>query len=217
MSEPPAEPIDATPSDETASESAPIDATPLSADELRWRCDPATLGFATTAEVEPIRGVIGQDEAIDALRFGLEIAAEGQNVYVRGLQGTGRLTTVRALLEQIRPQTPPAPDRLYVYDFDHPDRPRLLTLERGRGTGFCEKLAELRQFIVTDLPAALEGEVVVGRRRELERRTLAEIELLTKPLEGELSAAGLALVVREAGGVAQPVILPLIEGKPIAP
>lgn len=193
----------------------PSTPTPLPATDLRWRCDPTTLGFSTTAEVEPIRGVIGQDEAIDALRFGLEIAAEGQNVYVRGLQGTGRLTTVRTLLEQIRPQTPPAPDRLYVYDFDHPDRPRLLTLERGRGKPFCEQLAELRSFIATELQPALEGELVVARRRELERQTLAEVEQLTKPLEGELRDAGLALVVREVAGVAQPVILPLVDGKPV--
>ncbi len=189
----------------------------LPVEALRWRCDPASLGFRSTAEIEPIRGVVGQDEAIDALRFGLEIAAEGQNIYVRGLQGTGRLTTVRTLLEQIRPQTPPAPDHLYVYDFDHPDRPRLLTLERGRGSQFCEKLAELRHFIATELGPMLESERIVARRRELEKRTMTEVELLTKPLEGELAAAGLALVVRETSGVAQPLILPLVEGKPIAP
>ncbi|HVH99140.1 MAG TPA: AAA family ATPase, partial [Enhygromyxa sp.] len=38
-----------------------------------------------------------------------------------------------------------------------------------------------------------------------------------EPLEAELAAAGLALVIREAGGVAQPLILPAIEGKPVAP
>lgn len=192
-------------------------AAPLPADALRWRCDPMSLGFASTAELAPIREVVGQDEAIDALRFGLEIAAEGQNVYVRGLQGTGRLTTVRTLLEQIRPLTPPAPDHLYVFDFDHPDRPRLLTVPRGRGMLFCEKLAELRAYVASELVPALDGERVIVRRRELERRTMAEIELLTKPLEAELAEAGLALVVREAGEVAQPMILPLIEGKPVTP
>lgn len=192
-----------------------LQAVPVPA--LRWRCDPNTLGFASTAELEPIREVVGQDEAIDALRFGLEIAAEGQNVYVRGLQGTGRLTTVRTLLEHIRPLTPPAPDHLYAFDFDHPDRPRLLSVPRGKGMLFCEKLAELRAFVAGELVPALDGERVVVRRRELERRTMADIELLTKPLESQLAEAGLALVMREAGEVAQPMILPLVEGKPVAP
>ncbi|HVI02855.1 MAG TPA: hypothetical protein VM869_29350, partial [Enhygromyxa sp.] len=83
-----------------ASDTAP---EPLAPEALRWRCDPTTLGFASTRELDPIPGIIGQDEAVEALRFGLEIHAPGQNIYVRGLKGTGRLTTVRKLLEEIRP------------------------------------------------------------------------------------------------------------------
>ena len=106
---------------------------PLSTDKLRWRCDPSVLGFDSTSELEPAPGVLGQEEAVEALRFGLEIHAPGQNIYVRGLEGTGRLTTVQRLLEDIEPESPLAPDYLYVHNFDHPDRPRLITVERGRG------------------------------------------------------------------------------------
>ena len=47
----------------------------LSGGELRWCCDADWLDFATTAEVEPIAGVVGQDDAIEALRYGLEVFA----------------------------------------------------------------------------------------------------------------------------------------------
>lgn len=197
-----------------ASDTAP---EPLAPEALRWRCDPTTLGFASTRELDPIPGIIGQDEAVEALRFGLEIHAPGQNIYVRGLKGTGRLTTVRKLLEEIRPESPAAPDHLYVHDFEHPDRPKLITVERGRGELFCEKLGELRRFIVRELAAALTGDLIDSRRKQLEQQTLADVRARTEPLEAELAAAGLALVIREAGGVAQPLILPAIEGKPVAP
>ena len=197
-----------------ASDTAP---EPLAPEALRWRCDPTTLGFASTRELDPIPGIIGQDEAVEALRFGLEIHAPGQNIYVRGLKGTGRLTTVRKLLEEIRPESPAAPDHLYVHDFEHPDRPKLITVERGRGELFCEKLGELRRFIVRELAAALTGDLIDSRRKLLEQQTLADVRTRTEPLEAELAAAGLALVIREAGGVAQPLILPAIEGKPVAP
>ena len=75
---------------------------PLAADNLRWRCDPAKLSFKTTADLEPIVGVVGQDDAVEALRFGLEIDAPGQNIFVRGLTGTGRMTLVRRLLEEVQ-------------------------------------------------------------------------------------------------------------------
>jgi predicted ATP-dependent protease len=190
---------------------------PLPVPDLRWRCDPSSLGFSSTAELECVAGVLGQDDAVDALRFGLEIHAPGQNIYVRGLKGTGRLTTVRRLLEDIRPQSPPAPDHLYVHDFEHPDRPRLLTVERGRGELLCEKVGELRRYITKDLGNALTGELVTARRKQLEQDKLAEVRATTEPLEADLAAAGLALVMRDVGGVAHPMILPLYEGKPVPP
>ena len=42
---------------------------------LRWTCDPESLDFETTAEVEPLTGIIGQGDALDSLRFGLEFEA----------------------------------------------------------------------------------------------------------------------------------------------
>ena len=53
---------------------------PLPCTALRWRCDPDSLPFETTAEVEPVGGVIGQPSAVESLRFGLECAAPGPNV-----------------------------------------------------------------------------------------------------------------------------------------
>ena len=44
---------------------------PLSREELRWVCDPAGLDFESTAKVEPVNSVLGQEDAVDALRFGL--------------------------------------------------------------------------------------------------------------------------------------------------
>lgn len=190
---------------------------PLPTATLRWRCDPASLPFATTAEVAPIPGIVGQDQAIDALRFGLEIHAKGQNVYVRGLQGTGRLTMVRRLLEEIRPQCPPAPDHVIVHDFEHPDRPRLLTVARGRGQLLCDELGELRRFIVSELGEALAGDAMATRRSALERESMRDIEALTKPLEDELRGMGLALLVGQSAGGVRPVILPLVDGQPVPP
>ncbi len=72
---------------------------PLPVAALRWRCDPAQLPFERTDSVEPITGVIGQDSAVDALRFGLETSAPGQNIFVRGIAGTGRMTLLRRMLD----------------------------------------------------------------------------------------------------------------------
>lgn len=191
---------------------------PLPPAALRWRCDPAQLPFETTDEVEPARGIVGQDGAVEALQFGLEVHAPGQNIYVRGLAGTGRLTLVRRLLEDIRPESPPCPDYCYVHNFEQPERPRLVRLERGRGEAFRDRMSELQQFIGEELARALRGDLVQGRRKELERKTVAEVEAITAPLEKALEAEGLGLMMMDAGpaGV-QPVLVPVVEGEPAPP
>ena len=75
---------------------------PLPCEALRWRCPDEALQFETTDEVDPIAGIIGQSSAMEALQFGLEIDAPGQNIFIRGLTGTGRMALVRRLLELLR-------------------------------------------------------------------------------------------------------------------
>src|SRR6266511_3037977 len=53
----------------------------VAAADLRWCCDEAWLPFASTDEVEPLTGVVGQDDAIEALRFGLAITGPGQHIF----------------------------------------------------------------------------------------------------------------------------------------
>jgi predicted ATP-dependent protease len=186
----------------------------LPPDRLRWRCDPALLPFATTADVEPAEGIVGQPAAVDALQFGLEFRAPGQHVYVRGLTGTGRLTLVRRLLDKLRPPAAATPDYAYVHNFTHPDQPRLLRLPRGRGDQFAGRIDDLRRFITEELPASLDGDPLKIRRTELEQEMASAAEAATAPLEKDLAAAGLALVFARSQSGAQPTVVPLLDGQP---
>jgi predicted ATP-dependent protease len=189
----------------------------LPAEALRWHCDPAVFGFETTDEIEPIAGVIGQDVALEALRFGLECGARGQNIYVRGLSGTGRMTLVRRLLGEINPACALAPDHVYVHNFEDPRRPRLITLPRGRGTAFGQAIDRLIEFINDELARALSSETVSTRVKALQRTTQEKIKTLTAPLEQSLQSNGLALVTITGGQVARPAIFPVVNGEPVPP
>ena len=50
---------------------------PLHPEQLYRRCDPEELPFATTAELEPLAQHLGQDRAVEALEFGLQIPHDG--------------------------------------------------------------------------------------------------------------------------------------------
>ena len=190
---------------------------PLPPDRLRWACDLAQLTFASTADLAPVRGVIGQDAALEALRFGLSTGAPGQNIFVRGLWGTGRLTSVRHLLEELRPHCPVLKDRCYVHNFLQRDRPRLITLPAGQGQTFRRRMDELAGFVAKDLPAVLSSEGTKARLGVIDRQSKEKLEQLTAPFEASLREAGLALVSVQAGSVVQPAMVPLINGRPVPP
>ncbi len=185
--------------------------------DLRWCCGEELVDFDSTAEVEPELGIVGQEDAVEALRFGLEIHAPGQNVFVRGLAGTGRMSLVRRLLEEIRPDCPPADDLAYVHDFARPDQPRLLRLPRGRGTGFRDRMDEWVRFLHEGLDPALAAGDLAARQRALEGELARELGVLGEPFDRELAAAGLGLVPVTVDGETRPFILPIVEGQPAPP
>ena len=184
---------------------------------LRWTCDPAAFGVASTAEIDPVVGIVGQEDAVEALRFGLEIHAPGQNVFVRGMTGTGRLTLVRQLLADIEPACPPAKDRCYVHSFEDPGRPRLVTLPRGAGPRFRDRIGELIGYIETELLPALNSDSMKTRRQELERELKASSEALTDPFQAELAKNELAAVAMTTPSGPQQVLIPVIDGQPAPP
>jgi len=184
---------------------------------LRWRCDADTLDFASTDEVAPAHGVVGQDDAVEALRFGLEIHAPGQNVYVRGLTGTGRTKLVRHLLSEVRPACALPQDRAFVHDFQQRDRPALVTLARGRGRAFRDRVDELVAYLRDELLPALSSDAMKARRSELEKRLKADVEALTQPFDARLTAAGFALAMMNTPNGPQPAVLPVIDGQPAPP
>jgi ATP-dependent Lon protease len=185
--------------------------------DLRWCCDPSVFEFETTEDVQPLRGMIGQEDAIEALRFGLETFAPGQHVYVRGLTGTGRSTLVRSVLEGIQPACPLASDYCYVANFERPNEPRLLELPRGRGYAFRDATDELIDFLAKDLAPALASESLRSRRRFLDERFEEEARRISLPFEEELGENDLTMVSVKLGESLRPAILPLIEGEPAPP
>jgi len=186
----------------------------VSPSHLRWCCDAEWLPFESTDEVEPATGIVGQDDAVEALRFGLEFAAPGQNIFVRGLTGTGRTSLVRQLMEELRPPAGELKDYCYVHNFERPERPRLITLAPRKGSLLRDRMERLVEFLTRDLAPRLGTDAVRARRAVLDEAAQREIRELGRPFEDELRQNGLALVPLRVGQTVQPTILPLIEGKP---
>jgi len=119
----------------------------LTPGQCRWVCDHRQFRFASTAELTPLNGIVGQHRAVEAIELGAEILSRGFNIFVMSLLGTGRLTTVQSVLTRVMTRHRPLVDYAYVHNFKHPDMPRLLTFEAGGGTDFARAMeANIRQL-----------------------------------------------------------------------
>ena len=72
---------------------------PLAAAALCWRCPADRFTFATTQDLAPLSEVIGQDRAVEAIRFAIGMRQAGYNLYALGPEGMGKHTAVRGFLE----------------------------------------------------------------------------------------------------------------------
>ncbi|HKQ85733.1 MAG TPA: AAA family ATPase [Candidatus Acidoferrales bacterium] len=181
--------------------------------KLRWRCDPATIPFQTTAELEPVSGDIGQERALRALRMGVEMTASGYNLFVCGLSGSSRGGMIVRMIEQMHPQSEPAPDRAYVNNFKNLDRPRLLTLPRGQANAFKKEVDSGIDFLRRRIPQVFEGEPFQRQKtRIVERFTQREKELMDD-FTHRIAREQFALGRMQVGAVALPEIFPVLEGQ----
>jgi len=120
---------------------------------LRAVCDSEHFGFDTTEALEAHPGDLGQERAMEALRFGLAIEQADYNIFVLGEEGCGKHATTFRVLRAHAAGRPVPPDVCYVHNFDEPLHPRLLTMPAGRGAALR---ADMQAF-VRELKLAIEG------------------------------------------------------------
>ena len=185
----------------------------LSPDRLYTRCDPASFDFSTTAQLEPIAEAVGQGAALEAVRFGVGIRREGYNLFILGPSGLGKHTLVRAFLESRAAREPVPGDWCYVNDFDHPHKPRALSLPAGRATGFQHGMEQLVEELKSAIPACFESDEYRTRLEDIDVAFKERQEKAFKELGSEAEKQGVALL-QTPGGFA---FGPIKDGEVITP
>ncbi len=178
---------------------------PLTADQLCHMCDPKTLGFATTEELEEPRRIIGQDRAVEAIRFGVGISKQGYNMFALGPSGTGKYSVIRQFLEGRAKNLPAPPDTCYVHNFDEPHKPCLIQLPAGRGAPFRGEMKQLLDLVRVSIPRAFETEEYRARRKELEAKFKGAHDAIFKDVQDEAEANSIAMVRTPQGMMLAPV------------
>jgi predicted ATP-dependent protease len=185
---------------------------PLPVASLRWTCPPLT----PSPQMPSVATMLGQGRAMTALRLGLELYAPGYNIVVSGIVGAGRLRIVQSLLEELRPLCRPSPDRVYVNNLLEPNRPRLITLPRGKALQFRTDVEDLFLRIQDALVAALRSRPHKVSRRLVVKAAEERDRRLMEALSREAKRAGCSVVhFQGQGGGLSADIYPVFDGEAI--
>ncbi|NLK72321.1 MAG: AAA family ATPase [Clostridiales bacterium] len=134
-----------------------IDKYKVPVEQLKVTYNMSKAGFKTTDDIEPLKGIIGQDRAIRALEFGLQTNRRGYHIYVSGQSGTGRNSFVHHLTSEKASNRDVPKDWIYVYNFNDSNKPLAIGLNAGDGKAFKEEIEHMISGIRKDIENAFES------------------------------------------------------------
>ncbi|GAB4146978.1 MAG: ATP-binding protein [Candidatus Promineifilaceae bacterium] len=186
---------------------------PLPPESLYRVCDPQQFDFETTETLPDLDTIIGQERAVDAVRFGIGIRHTGYNLFALGPYGTGKHTAVNQYIVQQAATEPTPPDWCYVYNFDQPHQPRAVAMPAGKGVALAQDMQRLVETLFTVLPAAFESDEYQAQRGNIEEKFKQKHDQALERLEEEAKAQHITLIRTPMG----PAFAPLRNGEVISP
>ena len=188
-------------------------------EETCWTCKTEDFNFQCTDELTPLDRFIGQDRALDAIRFGLEVDKPGYNLFVTGLTGTGKTSAIKAHLESIiedmerQEKSKPPCDWCYAHNFDDPDRPFALSLPAGEGKSLRSRMTYILALLREEMPKVFKSEQFEAERREMEEKGRLTTQEIMGALEQDARSQGFAVQMNQTGVT----IFPMVENRAMSP
>ncbi len=185
----------------------------LSPEKLSYSCDLSQFKFQSTTELKPLNEVIGQERAVAAIDFGVDLKNYGYNIFALGPVGAGRTSTIKEAVEKRARLMPVPNDWCYVFNFQNPDQPNALSLTAGKGRLLLKTMDRLISQLKRDIPEVLNSEdykkqrqAIIQNSRDTQNKALAELDKSLKQRGFTLRkvATGLVLVPIKDGEMVTP-------------
>ena len=183
----------------------------LPPEKLRLECPPGKVECKTSEELSPLEGIVGQDRALKALTFGMEMKGKGFNVFAAGPPITGKRPATRSYLEKIAKTRPTPPDWCYINNFQNPYEPKALKLPSGKARIFQKDLKILVEQVKRAVPAALQSEEFVTRTNGITKKSVEERDKILNQLNDLAKRLSYAVRMTQLGIG----IVPVRAGKPL--
>lgn len=184
---------------------------PLSVDAVYAGCDGDYFKFKSTKEMKSSHDIISQERAVRAINMGLGIRRPGYNIYVAGIQGTGKATIMKKFLEKWSTGAKAPNDWIYVYDFASPETPKAIELAQGEGRKLKKRMEAMVKALRREIPAALQSEdyenainAYMSASNERKSKLFSELERVARGMDFQIKSTKLGIQT-----------IPVIDGKPL--
>ncbi|WP_186643699.1 Lon protease family protein [Fluviispira vulneris] len=184
----------------------------LNSDEVYRFCDFQSTAPEKKAKSEPNYDIISQVRAVRAINLGLGIQKPGYNIYVAGVQGTGKTSVIRSFLKKTAAHCPTPGDWIYVYNFKNPESPHAMELKTGIAKRFKKQMDELVEQLTVELVDAFQSEEyetnvnsTVNVSNEKKAKLFSELEKTAKIKNFGVKSTRMGIVT-----------VPIIDGKPLS-
>ena len=159
------------------------------------------------------RQIIGQDRALNALNFAVNLSAPNAHLVCLGPKGVGRTSLTLDILRQFAEHKPAPNDWVYVADFNDLLHPVPIALPAGEGTLFARKMTHAVESLKEGLKTLFSDEnyqiQLAHIKQKYAAQKQADFNRLAKAVETSFT-----VLSKTPGGV---VVSPVKNGKILAP
>ena len=159
----------------------------LKVSEVYRGCPSSQFKFRSTKDIPISHDVIAQGRAIKAINAGLGIRRPGYNIYVAGIEGTGKTSVIQTFLQKWSRNAEAPNDWIYLYNFVDNERPIAVELPRGLGKKLKKAMDQLIKTFKREIPQALQSEdyentvnAYYSASNEMKSKLYSDLEKLAK-------------------------------------
>ena len=174
-------------------------------------CSVSGFKFRTTKDLKPNYDIIAQSRAKKAIQLGLGISRPGYNIFVSGVEGTGRTSVIQQQLELWAKKQPVPEDWLYLYNFKDAECPLAVSLPAGEGKKFKKAMDQLVKAFKKRIPSALQSEdyenavnTYISNMNDRKSKLFSDLEKLAKSMEFVVKSSRMGIET-----------IPIYEGRPL--
>lgn len=178
----------------------------LSYKDLKNVCNPNVFSFESTADLDTIGLVYGQDRGIKALEFGLNVSVKGYNLYLEGPAGVGKTMYTKNYLDTIAKKQKKPNDWCYIYNFENSNEPIAVSLPAGQGKVFKEDMEAFIKDIKVDIKRTFDNDDFEKEKKLIKQEFEDRRTTLLDNLNKKTMAQGFSVKATQSGIYMMPVM-----------